>query len=67
MAELSGFDLVRALSSIEATSRIPMAILTSFSEGELAKRGLPAGVATVRIGEHLADDLAAVITKHGIG
>lgn len=67
LAELSGIDLVKALASIEATSRIPMGILTSFSENELIKRGLPPGVATIRTGEHLADDLAAVITKHGIG
>jgi chemotaxis protein histidine kinase CheA len=67
MAELPGTDLVRALSAMASTNRIPMAILTSFSEGELAKKGLPAGVPTIRTGEHLSDDLAQLITTYGIG
>lgn len=67
MAELPGTDLARALTAMASTRRIPVAILTSFSEGELTKQGVPQGVATIRTGEPLSDDLAAVITRHGIG
>ncbi|MBI3453460.1 MAG: response regulator [Rhodospirillales bacterium] len=67
MAELSGIDLVRALSAMAATARIPVAILTSFSGDELAKKGLPTGIPTIRTGDRLSDDLAEVITKYGIG
>jgi CheY-like chemotaxis protein/HPt (histidine-containing phosphotransfer) domain-containing protein len=67
MAELSGIDLARALAAMATTNKIPMAILTSFSEGELSKKGLPAGLPTIRTGDKLSDDLAEVITKYEIG
>lgn len=67
MAELPGTDLVRAIAAMASTQRIPVAILTSFSEGELSKQGAPQGIPTVRTGEHLSEDLAAVITRYGIG
>jgi chemotaxis protein histidine kinase CheA len=67
MAELSGIDLARALAAMASTNKIPMAILTSFSESELIKQGLPAGLPTIRTGDKLSDDLAEVITKYGIG
>jgi len=59
-------DLARALTAMATTHNVPVAILTSFSESELAKQGLPRGIPTIRT-EHLSDDLAAVITSHGIG
>jgi CheY-like chemotaxis protein/HPt (histidine-containing phosphotransfer) domain-containing protein len=67
MAELPGTDLARALTAMATTDKIPVAILTSFDESELLKKGLPPGVPTIRTGPHLSDDLAAVITAYGIG
>lgn len=67
MAELPGTDLVRALAAMATTHNIPVAILTSLDQGELAKQGLPAGIPTIRTGAPLPGDLAAVITAHGIG
>jgi CheY-like chemotaxis protein/HPt (histidine-containing phosphotransfer) domain-containing protein len=67
MAELPGTDLARALAAMATTHNIPVAILTSLDESELAKHGLPAGVPTIRTGAPLSGDLAAVITAHGIG
>jgi CheY-like chemotaxis protein/HPt (histidine-containing phosphotransfer) domain-containing protein len=67
MAELPGTDLVRALAAMATTINIPVAVLTSFRDGELSKQGLPAGIATIHTGEKMSEDLAVLITKHGIG
>lgn len=67
MAELPGTDVARALTAMATTKKIPVAILTSLSEGELARQGLPSGIHTIRTGEHVSEDLAAVITRCGIG
>jgi len=66
MAELPGTDLARALAAMATTHSIPVAILTSLDEGELAKH-LPAGIPTIHTGASLSGDLAAVITRYGIG
>ncbi|HZB90522.1 MAG TPA: Hpt domain-containing protein [Stellaceae bacterium] len=66
MAELPGTDLARALAAMATTHRIPVAILTSLDEGELSKH-LPAGIPTIHTGASLSGDLAAVITRYGIG
>jgi PleD family two-component response regulator len=67
MAELPGTDLARALAAMATTHNIPVAILTSLSDRELAKQGLPAGIPTIHTGEKMSDDLAALITTYGIG
>jgi len=67
MAELSGTDLVRGLAAMAPTRKIPMAILTSLSDSELSRQGLPPEILTIHTGERLSQDLAAMITSHGIG
>lgn len=67
MAELPGTDLARALAAMATTNKIPVAVLTSLAEDDPARKGLPAGIPTIRTGPYLSDDLAAVITRYGIG
>jgi CheY-like chemotaxis protein/HPt (histidine-containing phosphotransfer) domain-containing protein len=67
MAELPGTDLARALAAMATTHKIPVAVLTSFSDGELSRQGLPAGIHTIHTGEKLSEDLAVLITTYGIG
>jgi CheY-like chemotaxis protein len=67
MAELPGTDLARALAAMATTNKIPVAVLTSLAEDDPARKGLPSTIPTIRTGAHLSDDLAAVITRYGIG
>lgn len=67
MAELPGTDLARALTAMASTNRIPVAILTSFDDSELSRKGLPPGIPTIHTGAQLSGDLAQVITRYGIG
>jgi CheY-like chemotaxis protein/HPt (histidine-containing phosphotransfer) domain-containing protein len=48
MEGISGIDLARAFSSMEATRDIPFALLTSFDRANTELKGLPDAVPTIR-------------------
>ncbi|HLB79054.1 MAG TPA: response regulator [Dongiaceae bacterium] len=58
---VSGVDLACAFAAIPATRHMPVAVLTSFDGGQHELARLPAGVGVVRLGQHLREDLAAMI------
>lgn len=62
---LGGIDLLRALRTVRPTARMPVAVVTSFDAGHPELAGLPQGVAVVKLGKTLADDLARVLTEAG--
>jgi CheY-like chemotaxis protein/HPt (histidine-containing phosphotransfer) domain-containing protein len=58
MAELGGIDLARAFAAMGATRSIPVAILTSFSDRDIAGQGgLPGSASVLHIGQGLERDL----------
>jgi CheY-like chemotaxis protein/HPt (histidine-containing phosphotransfer) domain-containing protein len=65
MAELSGIDLARALTAMAATHTTPVAVLTSFSDRDLAHQGLPPGIPLLHIGPKLGSDLETVLGRCG--
>lgn len=67
MKGLSGVDLLRALRAIEATEKIPGAVLTSQELDSAAFARLPQGTAIIRAGSHFADDFAKAVTGFGLG
>ena len=62
---LGGIDLLRALRTVRPTAKMPVAVVTSFDAGHPELAGLPQGVAVVKLGRTLADDLAKVLTDAG--
>ena len=58
MAELGGIDLARAFAAMGATRSIPVAVLTSFTDHDIAGQGgLPGGASVLHIGQGLEKDL----------
>lgn len=56
---LSGIDLCRALHAIAPTRNIPIALLTSFTQGAAELKDLPEDVDVIRLGGgNLSEDLA---------
>lgn len=64
--ELTGSDLVCALTAMPATSRIPCAVLTSFHWGHPSLERLPSRVAVLRLGPRFGDDLAEALSRYAI-
>jgi CheY-like chemotaxis protein len=64
--ELSGIDLVCALSAMPVTAKIPLALLTSFEWGHPSLEQLPSRVAILRVGTHFGDDLAEALSRFSI-
>lgn len=66
MNGLGGTDLARALGAMAATERIPVAVLTSFSENHRALAGLAPETPVIRMGQAFRDDLTNLLTGIGI-
>lgn len=66
LEQISGVDLVSALSAIAATQHIPCAVLTSYPWGHPKLRGLPPRAAIIHKGPRFGDDLADTLAKFGI-
>lgn len=66
MAGVSGIDLVRVLSVIKATEKLPVAVLTSFSKGHQELQNLPSGAPVIRLGDTFDDNLAEIIIGLGL-
>jgi CheY-like chemotaxis protein len=64
--ELTGIDLVCALSAMPVTAQIPLALLTSFEWGHASLKDLPSRVAILRVGAHFGDDLAEALSRFAI-
>lgn len=63
--ELSGIDLACAFSSMPATQKIAVSLLTSMDANSPELKKLPPAVSLIRK-NHFGDDLASAIAKHGI-
>jgi CheY-like chemotaxis protein/HPt (histidine-containing phosphotransfer) domain-containing protein len=59
----SGVDLMRAMLGMRQTAGVPKAVVTSFDANHVELRGLPKPVDVVRLGTHVSDDLAALLTQ----
>lgn len=64
--QISGVDLVSALSAMAPTQQIPCAVLTSYQWGHPKLRGLPPRAAIIHKGPRFGDDLADTLAKFGI-
>ena len=66
LEQISGVDLVSALSNMAPTQQIPCAVLTSYAWGHPKLRGLPPRAAIIHKGPRFGDDLADTLAKFGI-
>lgn len=66
LEQMSGVDLVSALSAMAPTQQIPCAVLTSYQWGHPKLRGLPPRAAIIHKGPRFGDDLADTLAKFGI-
>lgn len=64
--QISGVDLVSALSNMAPTQQIPCAVLTSYQWGHPKLRHLPPRAAIIHKGPRFGDDLADTLAKFGI-
>jgi len=55
---MSGFDLIRAFVSMQATSEILVATLTRFNLDDLEILVLPEGVSVILVGVNMDDHIA---------
>jgi CheY-like chemotaxis protein/HPt (histidine-containing phosphotransfer) domain-containing protein len=60
---LNGVDLMRAMLGMRQTAGVPKAVVTSFDADHIELRGLPKHVGVVRLGAHVSDDLASLLTQ----
>ena len=67
MDQVDGIDLARAFATMAITQQVPVAMLTSFAPDHPDFRRLPRDAAIIRLGQHLSDDLAAVLTGFDVG
>ncbi|HYE51045.1 MAG TPA: hypothetical protein VEB20_15725, partial [Azospirillaceae bacterium] len=65
MDGLGGIDLIRGLRAISLTEHVPMALLTS--QDAAALRGIPSGIALIRLNQSFGDDIAAAVTRFNVG
>lgn len=64
--ELSGIDMACAFNAMPTTSKIPFALLTSFTWGHPSLEGLPPRAAIIRKGSQFGDDLAEALSRFAI-
>lgn len=60
---LTGVDLMRAMLGMRQTAGVLKAVVSSFDADHAELRGLPKHVGVVRLGAHVSDDLAALLTQ----
>ncbi|WP_445679721.1 hypothetical protein [Radicibacter daui] len=66
LKEISGVDLLSALSAMPTTAAIPSAVLTSLAPNHPDLARLPLRCGLIRRGSHFADDLAQVLHRFDI-
>tara|TARA_B100001540_G_C15783055_1_gene631901 strand:- start:714 stop:1484 length:771 start_codon:yes stop_codon:yes gene_type:complete len=66
MENLGGIDLIRGLKSMKPTSRVPMALLTSWAEGDARLADVPSGVPILRKSSTFSDDIAQALIGLGV-
>jgi hypothetical protein len=54
---------MRAMLGMRQTAGVPKAVVTSFDASHAELRGLPKSVDVVRLGTHVSDDLAGLLTQ----
>ncbi len=64
MGELSGIDLVLALTSMIETRNTPVVLLTSFDRDHESLKYMPDNVPVIRRGQRFGDDLTEALSYH---